>query len=194
MTVSKLKHLNTSKLKVHPNNPRFIKDAEFKALIKSIQEDSEYFEARPIICSDRTGELVILGGNQRFRAACELKLKTVPVIVFSDLTEADEVRLMLKDNANNFGQFDWDIMATQDWDELIKENEDWGVLLPVDDFNEFIRPDNFKGEKSRESSFLVEFLKLKSQIIDAFIKNGGDEINSLNEAEILIIKKVKELL
>src|SRR3990167_64495 len=185
MTVSKLKHLGTSKLKVHPNNPRFIKDDEFKALIKSIQEDSEYFEARPVICSDRTGELVILGGNQRFRAACDLKLKTVPCIVFSYLTEADEVRLMMKDNANNFGQFDWDIITSQGWDELIKENESLGVLFPVfDDYsdkNKEINTDEFS-----------EKMTLKFELSEneyRFICDGLAKIDANKEAAILKLLK-----
>ena len=36
-------------------NPRTIKKDQFEKLKKSIQDNADYFEARPIILSDRTG-------------------------------------------------------------------------------------------------------------------------------------------
>jgi hypothetical protein len=53
-----------SDLKKLPNNPRVIKDDDFKKLVKSINDNPDYFEARPVILSDRTGELIIIAGNQ----------------------------------------------------------------------------------------------------------------------------------
>lgn len=48
----------------HPSNPRFIDDDDFKTLVASIKKNPDYFEARPLILSDRTGELVIIAGNE----------------------------------------------------------------------------------------------------------------------------------
>ncbi len=42
--------------------------------------------ARPMILSDRTGELVIIAGNMRYRAAEKLGLKKVPTFLISGLT------------------------------------------------------------------------------------------------------------
>ena len=60
------------------NNPRTITKENMDILVKSIQDNPDYFEARPIICSDRTGKLVILAGNQRARAAQIAAEKNVP--------------------------------------------------------------------------------------------------------------------
>lgn len=54
-----------AELKELPGNPRTIKKDQFEKLKQSIKDNADYFEARPIILSDRTGELVILAGNQR---------------------------------------------------------------------------------------------------------------------------------
>ena len=109
-------------------NPRFIKDKEFQTLCDSIRDNPEYFEARPLILSDRTGKLVILAGNQRYEAAKVVKLKEVPTYLIDGLTEAKEREIIIRDNINN-GEFDFEILANQ-WAEL--PLIDWGVKLPED--------------------------------------------------------------
>lgn len=112
-----------SKLKSLKGNPRTIQDESFKKLCTSIKDNRQYFEARPIILSDRTGDLVSIAGNQRLKAAKFLKLKEVPTILIPDLTEEKEREIIIRDNVNNG---DWDIeILESDWDS--DELEDWGV-------------------------------------------------------------------
>lgn len=122
----KTEHFKLSELKKLPNNPRQIKDDQFKSLVKSIQDNPDYFEARPIIVSNRTGELVIIAGNQRYEAAKNLKLKTVPVYLMEGLTEEREREIIIRDNVSN-GSWDFDILANE-WDA--EKLEEWGVDLP----------------------------------------------------------------
>jgi len=122
-----IQYLPPSKLKVNPDNPRLIKDANFKKLVKSLQNCPELFDARPCICSNRTGDLVILGGNMRFRCAMDLKYDKIPVIVMEGLTVEQEREIAIKDNADAFGEFDWDILANS-WSDL--PLVEWGVDLP----------------------------------------------------------------
>ena len=110
-------------LKELPGNPRTIKKDQFDKLKQSIKDNADYFEARPIILSDRTGELVILAGNQRYKAAKAIDLKEVPTILLPNLTEEREKEIIIRDNVEN-GEWDWDVLANE-WDE-IKLN-DWGV-------------------------------------------------------------------
>lgn len=125
----KTEYLKLSNLKLHPNNPRTIKDESFKTLCKSIKDNSEYFEARPIICSKRTGENIIIAGNQRYRAAKKIGLKEVPAVILPKLTEAKEKEIMIRDNISN-GEWNMDLLAN---DFEIEDLKDWGVDLP--DFN-----------------------------------------------------------
>ena len=55
-----------SELKKLNKNPRLIKKEAMEKLVESIKRNPDYFEARPLILSNRTGKLVILGGNQRY--------------------------------------------------------------------------------------------------------------------------------
>ena len=50
-------------LKKLGNNPRTISEEQMRILKESIHSNPDYFEARPIILSDRTGELVIIAGQ-----------------------------------------------------------------------------------------------------------------------------------
>lgn len=121
-------YLPIGKLKPNPDNPRLIRDANFKRLVKSLKDCPQLFDARPCICSDRTGDLIVLGGNMRLMAAKELKYSEVPVIVMSGLTPDQEREIVIKDNGENFGEWDFDLLAN--WsDEPLK---DWGVDLPED--------------------------------------------------------------
>ena len=112
-------------LKLLDNNPRIIKENQFKILCDSIKENPDYFEARPIILSDRTGEFVIIAGNQRYRAAMHLKLDTVPTFLMQGLSEEKEKEIVIRDNISN-GEWDWDILASEAWGDQ-KELLEWGL-------------------------------------------------------------------
>ena len=114
-----------SEIKPLDNNPRYIKTDDFERLCASVQNNADYFECRPIILSDRTGELVIIAGNQRYKAALEVGLKEVPTILLEGLTEAKEREIIIRTNVQN-GKWDYDILASGAWGE-VEELSDWGV-------------------------------------------------------------------
>ena len=124
----KIEYMPIEKLQVNPENPRLIKDKAFKSLVKSLKDCPKLFDARPCLCSDRTGKLIILGGNMRFLAAKELKYKEVPVIVMSGLSEIQEREILLKDNGTTWGEWDYDVLSS--WSDL--PLVDWGLDLPAD--------------------------------------------------------------
>jgi hypothetical protein len=123
-----MQYRKLNELKKLPNNPRIIRDKQFKTLCDSIRDNPKYFEARPLILSDRTGELVIIAGNQRYEAAKSLKLKEVPTFLIEGLDEAKEREIIIRDNISN-GEFDIDLLANE-WSDL--PLVDWGVDLPED--------------------------------------------------------------
>lgn len=115
-----------SELHELPGNPRTIKKDQFEKLKTSLQNNADYFEARPIILSNRTGQNIILAGNQRYKAAKAIGMEQVPTILLEGLTEEREREIIIRDNVNN-GEWDVDLLANE-WnpDELI----DWGVDIP----------------------------------------------------------------
>ena len=78
---------------------------------------------RPIVVNK---DMVILGGNMRFRAMKEAGWKEVPVEVV-DWSEEKQREFIIKDNVG-FGEWDWDDLANN-WDA--EELEAWGLDVPV---------------------------------------------------------------
>lgn len=110
-------------------NPRTISKQKMDMLVESIKDNPDYFEARPIICSDRTGKLVIIAGNQRLRAAGIAGLSEVPVVTLHGLTEEREREITIRDNVE-LGDWDFDLLAN-DWD--VEDLQNWGVDVNFND-------------------------------------------------------------
>ena len=99
-------YMPLSYLKVNPKNPRKINEESLIRLMNSIQENPDFFEARPIVASRQDdGYLLILGGHQRYLAAMKLGLDEVPVTVMNNLTEDREDEILLLDNHSS-GSYD----------------------------------------------------------------------------------------
>ena len=125
MTVIKTK---ITDVKLNPNNPRLIKDDKFKKLVQSIKDFPEMLDIRPIVVNK---DMIILGGNMRFRACKEAGVKEIPVII-TDLSEEKQREFLIKDNTSG-GEWDWDMIANE-WDA--DELEAWGLDLPVFDIKD----------------------------------------------------------
>lgn len=124
--IYKIEYFPINHVRLNEGNPRTIKGEAFTRLIKSLRESPDLFRARPLICSDRTGSLIILGGNMRYLAAKELHYPEVPVIVMKGLNEDQEKAIIIRDNGT-FGEWDFSVLASA-WSDL--PLEDWGVELP----------------------------------------------------------------
>jgi hypothetical protein len=134
-----MQYRDIRELKKLDSNPRVIRDKQFKILCQSIKDNPMFFEARPLILSNRTGFLVIIAGNQRYEAAKYLKLKQVPTYLMEGLTEEKEKEIIMRDNISS-GEFDMDALANS-WSDL--PLGDWGLKLP-DDWLKMDREDKVK--------------------------------------------------
>lgn len=121
-----IQYVPVGEVSLNPGNPRMITDEAFKRLVNSLRDSPELFDARPLLCSNRTGKLLILGGNMRYRAALELKYREVPIIVLEGLDEEQERAIVIKDNGS-FGAWDFDLLANE-WSDLPLAA--WGVEVP----------------------------------------------------------------
>lgn len=111
-----------SEIKPNPDNPRVIKDDAFKKLVQSIKEFPEMIEAREIVVNT---DMVILGGNMRFRALKEAGVSEVPVKIV-DWPEDKQREFVIKDNVSG-GEWDYDMLANQ---YEVEELTAWGLDLP----------------------------------------------------------------
>lgn len=116
--------LKIGDIKPNPNNPRFIKDDNYKKLVKSLKDFPEMLEAREIVVNK---DHVILGGNMRYKAAVEAGYKEVPVKIV-DWPKDKQQEFIIKDNVSG-GEWDWDLLANE-WDAQLLD--DWGLELPGD--------------------------------------------------------------
>lgn len=104
----------------HPQNPRTISPARFRALCASLTADPAMMEARPILAlPDGT----VIGGNMRLRAAIELGWSDVPVVTV-DLSPGEALEWAIRDNVS-YGEWDERALA-----RLVTELERAGA--PVD--------------------------------------------------------------
>ena len=115
--------MKISEIKPNPNNPRLIKDDKFKKLCQSIKDFPEMLELRPIVVNK---DMIILGGNMRYKAAKEIGLKEIPVTVADNLTPEQEREFLIKDNTSG-GEWDWEVLANE-WNS--EELEAWGLDVP----------------------------------------------------------------
>jgi hypothetical protein len=117
--------LNTGQIPDVPKNPRFIRDERFKKLVKSLEDNPEMLSARELLVYNYDGELIVIGGNMRLRAAKELGYKEIPCKILEDLT-AEQIRaIVIKDNVS-FGSDDFEQLANE-WDSI--ELEEWGLEI-----------------------------------------------------------------
>ena len=118
-----IKKVNIQKIKPNDENPRFISDAKFKKLIKSIKEFPEMLETRPLVVDEN---FVVLGGNMRLKALKSAGVFEVPIHQVKGWTDDQKKEFIIKDNLG-YGEWDWDIVANE-WD--VQKLKDWGMDLP----------------------------------------------------------------
>ena len=112
--------IKINEIKSNVSNPRIIKDAKFKKLVKSIKEFPEMLDLRPIVIDENN---IILGGNMRHKACIEAGLTEVPVKIAKGLTVEQKQEFIIKDNVS-FGEWEWDILGNE-WST--KDLSNWGL-------------------------------------------------------------------
>jgi hypothetical protein len=142
-----------SQIKANSKNPRIIKDDKFKKLVQSIREFPEMLEKRPLVCfTDIDGKYVVLGGNMRLKAAQEVGLKELPIVLADDWTQEQRDEFLIKDNVG-FGEWDWDQLANE-WDA--DKLDQWGLDVPNFDTEPF-GDDLIGDEKNKPATMKITF-------------------------------------
>ena len=122
-----MEYRNISEIKQNPKNPRVIKDEKYRQLVHSLATFPSMLEKRPLVCfTDIDGKLTVLGGNMRLKAATELKMEKLPVVLADDWTQEQRAEFLIKDNVG-FGEWNWDDLQA-DWS--LPQLEEWGLEVP----------------------------------------------------------------
>lgn len=154
--------LNEGQMYGLPKNPRWIRDARYDALKKSIEDAPEMLGLRELLVyplddvEGHEGKYIIIGGNQRYRACLELGYQEVPCKVIPLETPVKKLReYVIKDN-EAFGQNDWDALAN-DWN--LEELGDFGMELDYlangngDNWDNMEEPEDDKQEDTTETKY-----------------------------------------
>ena len=148
----KIETVNIETIKTNAENPRKIKDENFRKLVKSIKDFPQMLEVRPIVVDD---DNVVLGGNMRLKACKEAGLKQVPIIKASELTEEQKKEFVLKDN-QSYGEWDTKLLSTWDKELLLDSGFEQWDLIDIFGVNEMtngykmsIEGSNFNTEEVR---------------------------------------------
>ena len=118
--MTEIKSIPIDQLILLDRNPRKITDTQFRKLTKSMEEDPDFLQARPILVNHTLdGNYIVYAGNQRVRAAQKLGWKQIPCIIEEDLSDETMKARIAKDN-KSFGEWDFDILSSDyDISELL---------------------------------------------------------------------------
>lgn len=135
MNKEQIVYKKVSELKLNPNNPRK-NDEAVDIIAKSIEK---YGFKNPLIIDENN---IVWCGNTRLKASKKLRLKEVPCIIASDLTEEQMRELALIDNKSS-EIADWDYNLLEEELEVLDLSDfdlDWGIIeeteLNIDEFFE----------------------------------------------------------
>ena len=145
MVTSELTYIKLSEVSLLPYNPRKIKKADFDRLIDSIKING-FWKHRPLAIEVQDGKNFVLCGNQRVKAAKKLKLKELPAVFYSELTDDERVDLITRDNISN-GEWDQTVLDTDPHFQDL-DFEFMGLILPGTDDDQ---PKKKKGKKKLEA-------------------------------------------
>lgn len=125
-----IRTVKLSEIKPNPDNPRYIRDENYKKLVQSIKDFPEMRDIREIVVNK---DMVILGGNMRYRAMQEAGIKETQVKIV-DLSEEKQREFIIKDNLES-GEWNWDELANS-WEQ--EKLEEWGLDTQKDWVREVI--------------------------------------------------------
>ena len=162
---------NTGQIPDVPANPRTITQKDFDALKARIAENN-LLGMFPLKVFLHEGKYVVLGGNQRLRAAKALKLQFVPCIIAPDDADADTLQEIITLENTHDGEFDWDALANQ-WDE--EKLKKWGVKAA----NWGFQPEKAERKNgAKRNCIYIEMDDDKPLIIGNVMYTTGDSIDA----------------
>lgn len=164
--------VKVEEVKLNEDNPRYIREDSFNKLVNSIKQFPQMLDIRPIVVNK---DMIILGGNMRYKACVEAGMKEIPVVIADNLTTKEqEAEFLVKDNVSG-GEWDWDVLANNYDNELLI---DWGVdiwqgtdeNIELDDFFE----DNTSEPKEGKNQIVLEYTQEDyDRVIEAFNNLDG---------------------
>lgn len=169
LPIAKLRKNDGKRIPGLPANPRFIKDASFEKLKKSIVEHGEFLDLKPILVYPIVDEgtvstkhhdtttYVVIGGNMRYEALKALKISKVRCTVIPVDTPIEDLRAYVLLDNSSFGRYDYDMLANE-WDVDLLDAVDIDLPKVDDDIDDAAKDDRIV-MKFSFSAEQAEFIK-----------------------------------
>lgn len=179
---------NNGQLSWLPKNPRQWTQTDIDRTVKSIQEDTDFLEDRPLLLvpGPKEGQYIVFAGNLRYTAAKKLGLSEVPAYVYYPETEDEQQtvkRRAMKDNGT-FGAWDMDALANE-WSDL--PLPDFGIDVPgFDDLPEEkpeVKEDEFNEDAVRTRCQPGDIWRLGSHRLMCGDSTDPDAVRRLTEGK-----------
>ncbi len=171
--------IKLSELKKLEWNPRTIKKEDLDKLTKSI-EKFWVIEWRPFLVSNRTGENIIIWGNQRYEVCKKLGIKEVPVHIMEWLSEEEEKEIIIRDNISNW-EWDWDILANE-WDK--EELEEWWLDVQFETVEPEAEEDDFEVDEGIKTDIVLwDLFEIGEHRLLCWDSTNIDDVNKLMNGE-----------
>lgn len=159
-------------LKSHPENEKYFSPLDNKMFSKLKDDISQNGIHDALIVTEQNaqGERFILSGHNRFRAALELGLKTVPVREKKFSSDNDKIKFMIRDNA--FRRH----LSTEEKMDLISK-------IFADEIKIDRRGGDQKSEKSKVQSELSPIKEPEKSKVQSELSISGKGVESLSLAK-----------
>lgn len=162
-----------------PANPREIAEEKMELLKADIQKYPQFLKYNALkVYPIEDGKYIVIGGNMRYRALCELEFKEVPCVIIPKETHVEELKAYIILDNSSFGRWEWTKLSSDEWDSA--QLQEWGVDMPIMetdvDINDFfdsldttdpkekpehiviILPDDLRGQKGEIKNVVKEAL------------------------------------
>jgi DNA modification methylase len=176
MKETQFERVSLKKLKEAEYNPRIIDPGKLELLKKSLKEDIEFLNVRPVIVNMYPGrEYIVVGGNMRVKAARELGYKDIPCI-FINIEPIREKAWNIKDN-QSYGSWETQLLK-ESMIQLKEENYDLSLIGFSEDEIKLILGEenlNFQPPEEADESHTAPSIKTNIKLGD-IIKVGKHTI------------------
>ena len=180
---------NRGQIEGLPKNPRFIRDAKFEKLKKSIEDNPEMLSLRELLvveykATQNRQKYVVVGGNMRHKAMADIGYTEAVCKVLPQGTPIERLKAyVIKDNGS-FGEWDFDELANA-WDEVV-DLEEYGVDISAWK----VKEQDFEGGGELDLDDFDEEMTLNIKVSENTlkeIKDGLARVNSSPEMALLIV-------
>lgn len=164
-----------------PANPREIADEKMELLKADIQKYPQFLKYNALkVYPMEDGKYIVIGGNMRYRALCELEYKEVPCVLIPKETHVEELKAYIILDNSSFGKWEWSKLSSEEWDSA--KLQEWGVecdfLFSDIDYIDDINEGGLKGEANAQTDVFAATFNIPKEhklLFDDYVKLNGKQ-------------------